>query len=122
MQSLGRAIELDDFLLLQFVFRANDHARIVGRVFQIVDDDPLDVRAERRHQMAHQIVRQRPFLDRAAHEHRDRAADALVDIDDENFVVVPEENRAAAARRQDRPHLHLDHRFVHPKKPYQSDL
>ena len=52
MQSLGRAIEFDDFFLLQFVFRPNDHARIVGRVFQIVDDDPLDVRAERRHQMS----------------------------------------------------------------------
>jgi len=49
------------------------------------------------------------------HEHGDRAPDRLIDVNDENFVVVPQENRAAAARGQDRPHLHLDHRFVHPR-------
>ena len=64
-------------------------------------------------QMRHQIVGERTFFRDVAHEHRDRAADGLIDINDENFVVVPEENRAAAARRQDCPHLHLDHRFVH---------
>ena len=48
------------------------------------------------------------------HEHGDCAPDRLIDVNDEDFVVVSQENRAAAAGRQDRPHLHFDHRFVHP--------
>jgi len=71
--------------------------------------------------VAHQIVGQGPFLGDIAHEHRDRAADRLVDVDDENLVVVSEEYRAAAAGRQHRPDLHLDDRLVHPRKPYQPD-
>ena len=46
--------------------------------------------------------------------------DALIDIDDEHFVGVAEENRTATARWQDRAHLHFNDRFVHLKKPYQS--
>jgi hypothetical protein len=45
----------------------------------------------------------------------------LIDVDDEDFVVIAEENRATAARGQDRTHLHLDHRLVHSRKPYQAD-
>ena len=65
------------------------------------------------HQMTHQVVRQGALFGNVAHEHRDRAADALIDINDEYLVVVPEENSATAARRQNRSHLHLDDRFVH---------
>ncbi len=61
------------------------------------------------------IVREWSLFDRPAHEHGDRAPDALVDINDEYFVDVPEENRATAARRQDRSHLHLHDCFIHQK-------
>ena len=72
------------------------------------------LRAERSHQMRHQIMGQRPLFRDIAHEHGDRAADRLIDIDNEDLVVVPEENGAPPARRQNRAHLHLDDRLVHP--------
>jgi hypothetical protein len=58
-------------------------------------------------------VSQRPLFHRATHEHGDRTADTLVDVNDEHLVRVAEEDRAAATGRENRSHLHLDHRFVH---------
>ena len=69
--------------------------------------------------MAHQIVGQRALLRDIAHEHGDRAAHGLVNINDEDFVVVPEENSAPSAGRQNCADLHLDDRLIHPRKPYQ---
>ena len=63
--------------------------------------------------MGHQIVRERAFLGDLAHEHRDRAAYRLIDINDEHLVVIAEKHRTPAACRQDRTHLHFDHSFVH---------
>ena len=65
--------------------------------------------------MRHQIVSERALLGNLAHEHRNRAADGLIDINDEDFVVVAEEHGTPAACRQNRAHLHFDHRFVHER-------
>src|SRR5436190_1888259 len=65
--------------------------------------------------MRHQIVSERTLLGNLAHEHRNRAAHGLIDINDEDFVVVAEENGTPAACRQNRAHLHFDHRFVHQR-------
>ena len=61
-------------------------------------------------------MRQGALLRNLAHEHRDRATDRLVDIDNENLVVIPEKNSAPPTGGQDRPHLHLNHRFIHPSE------
>src|SRR5262249_575589 len=63
--------------------------------------------------MSHEIMGERALFGDLAHEHRDRAADGLIDIDDEHLLVIAEKDRAPAARRQNCPHLHLDDRFVH---------
>src|SRR5439155_18851001 len=105
--------ELDDLFLVQFVFYANDDARIIGRIFQIINDHSLDLCPESSHQMPNQIMGEWPLLGNLTHEHGDRAAHCLIDINDEHLVVVSNEYCAAAARWQNRPHLHLDHRFVH---------
>src|SRR5215467_15947014 len=63
--------------------------------------------------MRHQIVGKWSLLGYVTHEHGDGATHSLIDINDEHFLIVPEENCAPAARRQNRPHLHLDHRLVH---------
>src|SRR5881396_3502278 len=42
--------------------------------------------------MRHQIVSERTLLGNLAHEHRNRAAHGLIDINDEDFVVVAEEH------------------------------
>src|SRR5207248_2901181 len=65
--------------------------------------------------MRHQIVSERTLLGNLAHEHRNRAAHGLIDINDEDFVVVAEEHGTPAACRQNRAHLHFDHRFVHQR-------
>ncbi len=76
------------------------------------------MRADRGHEMPHEIVRQRALFCDLAHEHRDRATDRLVDINNKHLVVIPEKNSASSASGQDRPHLHLNHRFIHPEKRY----
>src|SRR5256886_2575187 len=65
--------------------------------------------------MRHQIVSERALLGNLANEHRNRAAHGLIDINDEDFVVVAEEHGTPAACRQNRAHLHFDHRFVHQR-------
>jgi len=58
-------------------------------------------------------VRQRPFLRHLAHEHRDRAPDRLIDVNDENLVAIPDENRATAARGKHGANMHFNDRFIH---------
>jgi hypothetical protein len=48
-----------------------------------------------------------------AHEHGNRATHRLIDVNDEHFVIVSNKYGAPATRWQNRPHLHLDYRFVH---------
>jgi hypothetical protein len=48
-----------------------------------------------------------------AHEHGNCAAHRLIDINDEHFIVISDKHRTPTTCRQDCPHLHLDHRFVH---------
>jgi hypothetical protein len=58
-------------------------------------------------------VRQRPFFGHFAHEHRDRASDSLIDVNDKNLVAIPNENRATAARREHGANMHFNDRFIH---------
>jgi len=69
--------------------------------------------AHRRHQMRHQIMRQRSLFCHLAHEHRDRASDRLIDVNNKNFVAIPNENRAAAAGWEHSTNMYLNDRFVH---------
>src|SRR6266480_3639777 len=63
--------------------------------------------------MRHQIMRQRSLFRHLAHEHRDRAPDRLIDVNDENFVAIPDENRATAAGWEHGANMYLNDRFVH---------
>src|SRR6476660_377544 len=58
-------------------------------------------------------MRQRPLFRHLAHKHRDRAPDCLIDVNDENLVAIPDENRAAAAGGEHSTNMYLNHRFVH---------
>src|SRR4029077_10725030 len=71
------------------------------------------MRPHRRHQMRHQIVRQRSLFRHLAHEHRDRAPDRLIDVYDENFVAIPDENRATATGWEHGANMYLNDRFIH---------
>jgi len=63
--------------------------------------------------MPDEIMREGTLLGDLAHEHGNRATDGLIDINDEHFVVITDKHRTPTTCRQDRPHLHLDYRFVH---------
>src|SRR5437879_10538760 len=63
--------------------------------------------------MGHQIVRQRSLFRHLAHEHRDRAPDRLIDVNDENFVAIPDENRATAAGWEHGANMYLNDRLIH---------
>src|SRR5438105_602798 len=63
--------------------------------------------------MRHQIMRQRSFFRHLTHEHRDRAANRLIDVNDENFVAIPDENRATTTGWEHGANMYLNDRFVH---------
>src|SRR6266567_3179944 len=63
--------------------------------------------------MPHQIMGEWALLRDLTHEHGDRAAHRLIDINDEHLVVISDKHCAPTTCRQYCPHLHLDHRFVH---------
>src|SRR5207253_5345308 len=71
------------------------------------------MRAHRRHQMRHQIMRQRSLFRHLAHEHCDRAPDRLIDVNDENFVAIPDENCATATGWEYGANMYFNDRFVH---------
>src|SRR6266581_2688225 len=66
--------------------------------------------------MSHQIMGEGTFLGDLTHEHGDRAAHRLIDINDEHLIVISDKHCAPTARRQYCPHLHLNHRLVHHVK------
>src|SRR5258707_15739941 len=58
-------------------------------------------------------MRQRSFFRHLAHEHRDRAPDCLIDVNNKDFVAIPDKNRATAAGGEHSTNMYLNHRFVH---------
>src|SRR3977135_4249884 len=58
-------------------------------------------------------MRQRSFFGHLAHEHRDRAPDRLIDVNNKDFVAIPDKNRATAAGREHSTNMYLNDRFVH---------
>src|SRR5438477_8889145 len=58
-------------------------------------------------------MRQRAFLRHVAHEHRDRAPDRLIDVNDKNLLAIPNENRATATRGEHGANMHFNDRFIH---------
>ena len=79
----------------------------------VVDDDALHPGTKGQQQMPDQIVRQRPLLGHPPHEHGDRRADGLINVDHKDLGFIAQENGKAALQRQNRPHLHFDDVFVH---------
>ena len=63
--------------------------------------------------MRHQIMRQRSLFRHLAHEHCDRAPDRLIDVNDENFVAIPDENCATATGWEYGANMYFNDRFVH---------
>jgi hypothetical protein len=63
--------------------------------------------------MAHKIMCKRPLFGSAVHEHRDCGSHPFVDVDHEDFFLVPNKNRPSGIEWQDRSQLHGDDGFIH---------
>lgn len=107
-------VEFDDFFVVEFILCPEDEAGVVDSILKVVDDDPFDGDAEGEEEVADEVVSLRPFLWGMAHEHCDGGSDVLVDVNDENLVVVPDEDGASAAGGEDGADLDFDDEGGHP--------
>jgi hypothetical protein len=80
----------------------------VGAVLQVVDHHAIQSNSQPGKDVADEIVGQRPFLGGVVQEHRDRRANAVVNVDDETFHVRADEDSASVGRREDAFDLNFD--------------
>jgi len=89
--AIARAcVEFHDLALLEFVLGGDDQPAVENTAFEIIDDDPLDLAAERGEDIREQVVGEGPLLLRIVQVEPDGVADRLVDIDGENLLVILE--------------------------------
>jgi hypothetical protein len=113
----GTGVEFDDFLLLKFVFGADDESRKISRRLQVVDDYAFHFCPERGHQMRHEVVGQWALFRGIVDEHRNRSTHAFIHVDYEDFVVIADEDRATRIGRQNGFHLDWNDGFAHRGGP-----
>ena len=120
--AIARArVEFHDLALLEFVLGGDDQAAVENPAFEIIDDDPLDLAAERGEDIGEQVVGEGALLLRIVHVKPDGVADRLVDVDGENLLVVSQKNRRSRVRRNQRANLNRYHGLAHgPKLPPRS--
>ena len=78
---------------------------VIGGIFQFCDDRPFDRDIEALEHVSNQVMRQRPFLGRVPQEHANDCSHIVLDLDDEDFFFVTDENGATAVGRQDPPNI-----------------
>ena len=105
-------VYFQDLAFVEFVLRDDDEARVKDAGFEVVDDDPLNFRAESRKDAADQVVRLRTLPRLAAHRHGDCKTDAVININDKRLNLIAKENRTASAGGQHGFDLNLDNLFL----------
>ena len=90
-----------------------NQAGVVRRVFQLSDDHSLDRDVEPGKNTGDQIVSQGPLLGRLAQEHADDLTHVVLDLNDEDFLVVADKNRAAAIGGQNSADIDRHGIFLH---------
>lgn len=97
-------IDLDQ-LSPQFVLLLKNEPRKVCGILQLGNDGALDRDVEPLEDAVHQVVRQRTLFRRIAQKHPNNHSHVVLDLNDEDLLVVADENRAPAVRRQDPANL-----------------
>jgi len=97
----------------EFVLLLQNQAGEVGGVFQLGDDHAFDGDSESFKNALNEIVRERAFLRSVTEEHADDGAHLGLDIDDEDFFVVPDEEGAPAVCRQNTADLYRQYIVLH---------
>ena len=105
------AVEFNDLAGVQFVFGADDEAGEVGFAFEVVDDDALHFCPHSSEEMTHEIVGEGAFLWGLVHEHRNGGADAFVDVNDEDLLLVPDKDCATVIVGKDGANRYRDDLF-----------
>src|SRR6185295_10579782 len=96
----GPGVNLDN-LAAQLIVLLQNQPGEVGRVLQLGNDGPLDGNVKALKHAGDQVVGEGPFLRGVAQEHADDHAHVVLDLNDEDLLLVPDEDRAAPGRGED---------------------
>ena len=108
----GAGVEFYDFPR-QFVLLLQNQPREIGGIFQVCDDDAFDRDAEALKDAVDEVVREWTFFWFVAEKHSDDRAHLRFDVDDENFFVIADEQRATAVGGENTADLHRHHIVLH---------
>src|SRR5438132_1691830 len=108
----GTGVNLDNFPA-QFVLLLQDQPGIVGGIFQFRDDGSLDSDVESFQHVSNEVVGQRPFLGGIAEKHADDRPHIMLDLDNEDFFLVADEDGTSAVGGENTPNLNTHYIILH---------
>ena len=108
----GARVDLNN-LPAELVFLLENEPGKERRVLDLGDDGALDADVEPLENAGNEVVSEGAFLGRVAEEHPDHGSHVGLDLDDEDFLVIADEDGASAVRRQDAANLDRNDVFLH---------
>ena len=109
-------IDFHDLVLMEFVFGRDDEATKIDPIFEIVDDDSLDLAAQRGEDIGEEIMGEWAFFFGPAEVNAECRPDRLVDVNRKDLFLIAEENRRPSIGRNERSNLYRYHGLVHGLK------
>ena len=109
-------IDFHDLVLMEFVFGRDDEATKIDPIFEIVDDDSLDLAAQRGEDIGEEIMGEGAFFFGPAEVNAECRPDRLVDVNRKDLFLIAEENRRPSIGRNERSNLYRYHGLVHGLK------
>lgn len=90
----------------EFVLLLQNQTGKIGRVLKFCDDHSFDGDTKPFENALNEIVRERSFLGGVAQEHSDDRAHVRLDVNDEDFIIVANEQSTPAIGGKNPPNLH----------------
>src|ERR1043166_6380462 len=112
-------IDLDE-LAAKFILLLENQAGEISRVLQLGNDRAFHGDVEALEHAVHQVMREWTFLRRIAQKHADNVPHGVLDLNHENFLVVPDENGATAVRGEDSANLDGHNVILHTSSLWRS--
>ena len=115
--AIARAgIDFHDLVLMEFVFGRDDEATKIDPIFEIIDDDSLDLAAQRGEDIGKEIMGEGAFFFGPAEVNAECRPDRLVDVNRKNLFLIAEENCRPSIGGNERLNLHRYHGLLHGLK------
>ncbi len=112
----GAGIDFHNLVLMQFVFGRDDEATKIDAVFEIIDDNSLDLAAQSGEDIREEVVGEGTFFFGPAEVNAKCRPDRLVDINGKDLFLIAEENSRPSIGRNERSNLHRYHGLLHGPK------